>query len=176
MVASRAGARGDWNLPTRRSVATRREIQHSFFASVCVKLKGLGPRAGGSFVVGGITVSFIFSFLLPPSTRNEYLNDLEVNYHRFYSHAAIKARAANLGVNIVVIQRNTKNEAFECMSTSTDDALQTRYIGYIPRRHRHADIPMSLEHYVRMTETVPHTHTHLSAASSAASSVCCEKS
>ena len=33
---------------------------------LCERLKGLGPRAGGSFVVGGITVSFIFSFLLPP--------------------------------------------------------------------------------------------------------------
>ena len=41
------------------------------------------------------------------------------------------------------------------LSTSTDDALQTRYIGYIPRRHRHANIPKSFEHYVRMTETVP---------------------
>ena len=44
------------------------------------------------------------------------------------------------------------------------------------RGARNDSIPKSPEHYVRMTETVPHTHTHLSAASSAASSVCCEKS
>ena len=107
----------------------------------------------------------------------KYLRELESDHHKiFYSHAAIKARAANLRVNIVVIQRNEKNEAYEVMSTSTDEALPTRYIGYIPRKHGHGGIPTSPEHYVRMTETVPHTHTHLSAASSAASSVCCEKS